>query len=433
MDSPKTMRIVELKAENVKRLKAIEIRPDGNVVVIGGKNGQGKSSTLDAIAYAIGGKKLMPAKPVREGEKSASVSVDLGDLIVTRTITASGGGSLKVTNRDGLQHSSPQKILDDLTGTRTGLVFDPLAFIRLDAKKQLETLREIVGLDFAELDAERKRLFDERSAINRAAKEAKALVDRLPGFPNAPKEAVSVAALSDQLQVAHATEKAHDSVRADLEHLQHHHHELIERMERDNAELARIRDRIKETRKSLDEADAKIVEGQKAADEAFKAIVDPSEIHAKIAAAEEANRQVRANVERENARAEFDRREKQADRLTAAIDKIDEQKRAALSGASFPVQGMSFDESGVLLDGVPFEQASGAQQLRSSMAISFALNPRLRIALIRDASLLDEDSMKLVAEMAAERDCQIWLERVGKGEEVSVVIEDGEVSEVRNV
>lgn len=428
-----SMKIIELKAENVKRLKVVEIHPDGNMVIIGGKNGQGKSSTLDAIAYAIGGKRLMPGKPVRDGEKKAEISIDLGDLKVVRTITESGGGSVKVMSRDGLQHASPQKVLDELMGGKLGLAFDPLAFVRLDPKQQLETLRGIVGLDFSKLDADRKELFDQRMMVNRAAKDAKALVDQLPGFPNAPEEEVSISDLSDQLKIAHATARAHDDLMSKERALHSTIESLKGQIEADNAELSRIRNRMKATKAKLDDAEAAEKQAKLATEIAFKNIVDPTEIQERIAGAEETNKQVRANAERAKARAEHKRRETQADALTANIEKIDEEKRAALAGARFPVQGMSFDESGILLDGLPFEQGSQAQQLRASMAIAFALNPKLRVALVRDASLLDEDSLKLVAELAAEQDCQVWLERVGKGDEVSVVIEDGEVAEVRNV
>lgn len=33
--------------------------------------------------------------------------------------------------------------------------------------------------------------------------------------------------------------------------------------------------------------------------------------------------------------------------------------------------------------------------------------------------------------MAAEHDAQVWLERVGEGDEVQVVIEDGQIRETR--
>ena len=47
------MKIVKLTAENFKRLEAVEITPDGNTVLISGRNGQGKSSVLDSILAAL--------------------------------------------------------------------------------------------------------------------------------------------------------------------------------------------------------------------------------------------------------------------------------------------------------------------------------------------------------------------------------------------
>ena len=54
---PKPLTILQLQASNVKRLRAVNIRPDGQVVVLGGKNGAGKSSVLDAITYALAGER----------------------------------------------------------------------------------------------------------------------------------------------------------------------------------------------------------------------------------------------------------------------------------------------------------------------------------------------------------------------------------------
>lgn len=114
-------KIIKLTAENVKRLSVVEISPEGNVVTIGGRNGQGKTSVLDSIEYALGGNPS-DTMPVRSGEESAKVVVDLGDIVVKRTFTAAGGTSLTVTNADGVKQASPQAILDKLTGR---LTFDP--------------------------------------------------------------------------------------------------------------------------------------------------------------------------------------------------------------------------------------------------------------------------------------------------------------------
>src|SRR6185436_2642524 len=130
-------KIIKLTSENVKRLTAVEITPKGNVVVIGGRNGAGKSSVLDSIEYALGGDPSAKM-PVRRGEKNAKVVVDLGDIVVKRSFTSAGGTHLIVTNADGEKQTSPQAILDKLVGR---LTFDPLEFSRQKPAQQAETLR----------------------------------------------------------------------------------------------------------------------------------------------------------------------------------------------------------------------------------------------------------------------------------------------------
>ena len=178
------MKIIQLEAQNVKRLKAIEIRPDGNLVVIGGKNGAGKSSVLDSIAYVLGGKDAIPSQPVRKGEKKATVVCELDNLIVKRTITATGGGTLTVENKEGAVFKSPQAMLDALCGE---LTFDPLEFSRMSARKQAETLKGLVGLDFSELENERQSLYDERTRINTDGKALKARFEGMQEYPEAPE------------------------------------------------------------------------------------------------------------------------------------------------------------------------------------------------------------------------------------------------------
>ena len=107
---------------------------------------------------------------------------------------------------------------------------------------------------------------------------------------------------------------------------------------------------------------------------------------------------------------------------------MDAEKLKQIKDAKYPLQGLSVSDSGdVLLEGLPFEQAASAEQLRASVAIGLALNPKLRVLLIRDGSLLDEDSLALLCKMAEDADAQVWLERVGTDGDVSVVIEDGMV------
>jgi hypothetical protein len=150
-----------------------------------------------------------------------------------------------------------------------------------------------------------------------------------------------------------------------------------------------------------------------------------------MAEAEGINRRVRANQSRKELAARLEAAKALSKQFTEGIDGLDEQKRALLAAAAFPVPGLSIDEETVTVDGIPFEQLSGALQLRVSVAMGLALNPTVKVLLIRDGSLLDEENLGMVAEMAAEAGAQVWLERVGAGQEVAIVLEDGTVKENR--
>lgn len=439
MSDPKPLRIVKLEAANVKRLTAVEITPDGSLVVVGGKNGAGKTSVLDSIAMALGGKDLVPELPLRRGEKHGHVEVDLGDLVVRRTFTPAGGGTLTVSNREGAVYKSPQKILDQLVGR---LSFDPLDFARMDPKAQRETLRALVGLDFSELDAKRLGLFEERTLVNRTTKALEARVAAMPVHEDAPAEPVSVEALVAELEAAAAAGRAADAhdrtVRALIAKADALNDEAVEfgrRMKDVEAKILSLKLEIEalETQaKARAEARQALMPQIEAAAETAKAardaLPDPAPIRERIASAEGINAKVRANAACLEQAAELAGSRAQAEKLTEAIEALDAAKAQALAGAAFPVPGLSFDESGVLLEGIPFAQASSAEQLRVSVAMGLAANPRLRVLLIRDGSLLDDESLELVAKMAAEAEAQVWLERVSSdGEGCQVVIEDGAV------
>src|SRR5659263_55539 len=161
------MKIIKLTAENVKRLKAVEITPDGTVQVITGRNAQGKTSVLDAIWLALGGGAASKStlKPIRDGEDHASVRLDLGDLVVSRTWTGDKT-ALTVTAADGARYTSPQGVLDALIGR---LSFDPLEFTRLSARDQVTALLDLVNLD-VDLDTlahQRQSAYAARTEIGR--------------------------------------------------------------------------------------------------------------------------------------------------------------------------------------------------------------------------------------------------------------------------
>lgn len=411
------LRVVKLEVERFKRIRAVEITPDPNssTVTIAGRNAQGKSSVIDAIWAALSGaaaaKGTSTTRPIRDGENSARVTVDLGDIVVTRTWSGEKT-ALKVESKDGAKYSSPQRMLDEMVGR---LSFDPLAFASLPAKDQQSELLGLVELPFdpAVLAGQRKSAFDERTDVGRTVKQLKGQLD---GFPeigdDVPDELVSVAALVAELDTAR---------------------ELEVSIEVANDEIATARNILAETDRAISELRDKEnrwlakLEETKARLAALPDRIDLEPIRSRIDNAETINVGVRRKQERQQVLDQLeDWREKQ-DALTTRIADLDNTREAGLAAAEFPVPGLGFDEDGVTLDGVPFAQASAAEQLRVSVAMAMALNPKVRIIRITDGSLLDSENLALIEEMAGANGFQVWIERVDESGAVGVVIEDGEV------
>src|SRR5690348_3354062 len=136
-------RILRLQAENVKRLKVIDITPEGNTVLITGANDQGKSSVLDSIIFALGGKSEIPTMPIRDGEEEARIIIDLGEYEVTRHWTSNEKTYLKITRKDGKPIQNPQLFLDGIIGK---LSFDPLEYSRLRSQDQRLQLLNLLNI-----------------------------------------------------------------------------------------------------------------------------------------------------------------------------------------------------------------------------------------------------------------------------------------------
>lgn len=406
-------KIIALRARNVKRLSAVEIIPpaDESVVVIGGENAQGKTSVLDSIMYALAGGKSIPDDVVKHGEKKATIEIDLGEFKITRVLGK--GARLEVKAADGEKVNSPQQVLDKLAGK---LTFDPLHFQRLSEttpgrREQALILRELVGLDFSGYDKKRQILFDQRTEVNRDLKRAQGTLETMAFFPQAPKEAIRVTDVAAELQKAAQHNAEALKLSRGLGNLETTIETIKKNIEQQQSELERV---IAEKMKLQAQA------------RSFKQI-DTEALNKKLEEAQEINEHVAKNKQRNELNKLSSELEKKSELLTETIEELDGEKEKKLAEADMPVEGLTFSEEGVLFNGVPFHNCSSAEQLKLSCAMSIKMNPELKVMLIRDGSLLDDNSLATLREMAGKSDHQVWLERVGKGEECTVIIEDGSV------
>ncbi|WP_419930440.1 AAA family ATPase [Candidatus Poriferisodalis sp.] len=412
------MKIIKLEAENIKRLRAVEIRPDGNLVEITGRNGQGKTSVLDSILWAIAGTRTHQKQPIRDGEQVARINLDLGEIVVRRQFIDEDGKTatrLRVEAASGAEFSSPQKMLDGLLGT---LSFDPLEFIRAAPKDQFETLRQFVdGVDFVKMDRLNREAYDERRVINREAKKQRSAAGQVQVPEDVPTELVSVQELVAELNQANEA------------------NELIAREQRDvgrkRERLAEIKIEVEDCARRLErlQTEREGIENDLEFADEIQAPVDTTSIRLRLDNAEALNDAYRQRQRRDELLASAREAEDKSAKLTAAMTKRTRQVNEAIAAADMPVDGLTLADGAVLLNDVPLEQASDAEQLRLSCAVAMRQNAKLRVIRIRDGSLLDEQGLELLRGMADEHDYQIWIERVDSSGRVGFVIEDGTVME----
>lgn len=422
------MKIIKLQAENIKKIKAVEITPVDNTVVISGKNGAGKSSVLDSIFYALcGNDSEHTKKPIRDGEETAKVRVDLGDYVVTRNWTSNEKSYLKVESRDGAKYPNPQTLLNSIVGK---LAFDPLEFCNLSEKEQVKTLLGVVNLEdsLSKIETKRKEVYDQRTFVNRdiSALEVKLIEsEKLSPDLNLPVEEIKGDEIVKQIKDAQSILKVNYEIRNNLELNMKANEKLLESKKNIEAEIDKLQVRLIGLIGEIGSNTEKCVALKKQAD----GLIDPNidELNNNLLGLQKINKQICVANQHRKIVATLKEVKAQAQELTAAINSFENEKLETLKTAKFPISNLSFSNTGVTYNGIPFSQCSSAERLKVSIAMAMALNPKLRVIRIMDGSLLDSSNMAVIQKMAKDHDYQIWVEIVDENRKVGIYIEDGEM------
>lgn len=447
------MKITAVHVRDFKRVRDITIKPDADrsLLLIGGNNAQGKSSILDALTAAFGGKKVLPPDPVRHGAASAAITVELdagdsGRLTVTRVIEVDGDSHLEV--RDALGSvKAPQNLLDKLV---SGRFLDPLSFLSQPAKEQRTELMKLIdGADrIAGLNEKRERAFKKRTDVGRDKTKADGELARLPVVE--PGTPIDVAELTAEAKRIAEVEREGANLQRAREQCERETISAKAKLSSINAERARVAEEIKrlqarEIELGIQSADwAKDVEKCVETEEDATAKCDAfafrwdelqprrDQIDAELARADKHNAEVyarRAHMERRaEASKTVDALGAEYDNLTKVIETIDQRKAEILGAAKLPVEGLSIDDEGITLNGVSFAQASRAEQLRVALGLAMAASPQLGDVWVRDGAVLDDASLEMIEEHAKVTGHRVWIERVGTKDPGVIVIRDGQVA-----
>jgi hypothetical protein len=444
------MRILEITVNNFKRLVHVHFAPSEGINILAGSNGEGKSSLIHAARALLGGKdsKLFP-NPIHEGaEKAEIVGVIGGDGLTynVRRVFTEKGSRIQVTTAPD-EHGnvqafrSEQKMLNRFLGAFT---FDPLGFLGLTPKKQVDALKTAMGVDFGDLDEEYATACAERTDVGREVKRLQGVVDTLGPLTGA--ERVDAVELFAELEAAQEHNRGIDALGVEIEQVRGSATASRAVAETLKSQIDEIHVQIKELQGSITVIENDIAQCNKNAKsddhEAgfLQARMDSMQridlvpIRERIDTIGEQNKAAAEDEKRRESAAELEAKQAESKKLTDEINGINTKKREILSSVDFPVDGLEFTEEGVTLNGQPFVQASTAEQIRTSVAVAMAANPDLRVIFIHEGSMLTPKSLQIVREMAAEKDYQVWVEdpRANPTKSDTIVIEDGGVWDPAN-
>ena len=403
------MKINQLEIENVKRIKAVKVEPTASgLTIIGGNNNQGKTSVLDAIAWALGGDRYRPSQAAREGSMAPpNLHIVMNNgLVVERK---GKNSDLKVTDPSGKKYG--QQLLNEFVNQ---FALDLPKFMEGSGKEKANTLLQIIGVgdQLAALEQQETDQYNRRRSIVQIADQKKKFAKEQPYFPDAPKDIVSATELIRRQQDILAKNGENQRKRAQL-------HQLEQESQRINEELAALLQRQEEVQNDLEIA-------RKSAEN----LQDEStaELEASIADIEETNRKVRANLDKDKAEDDAREYQRQYEELTKELEETRKQKTDLLQNAALPLPELSVSDGELVYKGQKWDNMSGSDQLKVSTAIVRKLNPKCGFVLLDKLEQMDLDTLQEFGQWLEAEGLQAIATRVSTGEECSIIISDGYVA-----
>lgn len=419
-----SVKITALEAENVKRIKAVALTPSPTgLTLVGGNNNQGKTSVLDALAWALGGERFRPDAAQRDGAIApAHLKVTLSNGVVVER--KGKNASLTVTDPTGRR--SGQQLLNAFVEP---LALDLPRFMDASDKEKADILLRIIGIG-AELhtrDLEIKGLYDKRTFTGQLAAQKKHFAEEMISYPEAPDEPVSASELIRQQQDILARNGENQRLRAQYAELEQQVQQCVD-------ELKRTRERIATLQQLADELDAKhtkLFNQRETARKTVSQLQDEStaELEASIRDIEETNRKVRANLEKSRAEDEAAQYASEYDRLTESIQQKRADRMALLNGADLPLPGLSVEDGVLTYKGKHWRDMSGSDQLRVATAIVRRLNPDCGFVLLDKLEQMDMTTLQEFSAWLEAEGLQAIATRVSTGSECQIIIEDGMVKD----
>ena len=412
-----SVKIAALEAENVKRIKAVALTPSPTgLTIVGGNNNQGKTSVLDALAWALGGEKFRPTAAVRDG---ALAPPHLKVILSNGVVVERKGKNSTLTVTDPTGRRSGQQLLNAFVEP---LALDLPRFMQASDKDKADTLLNIIGVEDAltGLDREIKALYDRRTVIGQIGAQKRHAAEELTEYPDAPSEPVSAIELIQQQQEILLHNADNQRKRMKLAQLEEQEKQLGRRVQELSQELEMVEHQLTAVQQDVQDATKTVAQLQ---DEST------AELEQSIRNVEEINRQVSANLAKSKAQ---DEAERYAQEYTALTEQIKAKRTARmdlLNGADLPLTGLGVEDGSLTYNGKHWQDMSGSDQLRVATAIVRRLNPDCGFVLLDKLEQMDLATLAEFGSWLQAEGLQAIATRVSTGGECQIIIEDGRVKD----
>lgn len=412
-----SVKIAALEAENVKRIKAVALTPSPTgLTIVGGNNNQGKTSVLDALAWALGGEKFRPTAAVRDG---ALAPPHLKVILSNGVVVERKGKNSSLTVTDPTGQRSGQQLLNAFVEP---LALDLPRFMQASNKDKADTLLNIIGVGDAltGLDREIKALYDRRTVIGQIGAQKRHAAEELTEYPDAPSEPVSAIELIQQQQEILLHNADNQRKRMKLAQLEEQEKQLGRRVQELSQELEMVEHQLTAVQQDVQDATKTVAQLQ---DEST------AELEQSIRNVEEINRQVSANLAKSKAQ---DEAERYAQEYTALTEQIKAKRTARmdlLNGADLPLTGLGVEDGSLTYNGKHWQDMSGSDQLRVATAIVRRLNPDCGFVLLDKLEQMDLATLAEFGSWLQAEGLQAIATRVSTGGECQIIIEDGRVKD----
>lgn len=409
------VKINSFEIENVKRIKMLQYEPTANgLTLIGGRNNQGKTSVLDAIAWALGGDRFKPSAAQRDGALVPPyLRIELSNGIVVER--RGKNSDLKVTDPTG--RLAGQNLLNQFVEQ---FALNVPKFMEATAKEKAQILLKIIGVGdkLFELENAEQRLYNERRTIGQIADQKAKFAKEMPIYQGVPLLPVSASDLISAQQDILARNGENQRLRMKADRIKQEYTALAEKVNRLRTELA-------EAEKQLGEKSDELKTAMKSTEQ----LTDEStaEIEQSIAEIDEINRKVRANLDREKAEEDADYYKNQYDDLTEKIAAVRDEKIDLLKNADMPLAELSVENAELIYKGRKWDSMSGSDQLKVATAIVRKLNPECGFVLLDKLEQMDIETLADFGMWLEKEQLQAIATRVSTGSECSIIIEDGKI------